>query len=128
MLTLNNFLAVAIGGLIGSLLRWLVSVWLNPLWPPVPLGTMAVNVVGSFIIGMALAWFIHEPQTSVSLRLLITSGFCGGFTTLSAFSAEVVGLLLEGRVAWAFATMCVNVIGAFAATYLGMKTVQSVAS
>jgi CrcB protein len=126
MLTLNNFLAVAIGGLIGSLLRWLVSVWLNPLWPPVPLGTMAVNVAGSFIIGMALAWFIHEPQTSVSMRLLITSGFCGGFTTLSAFSAEVVGLLLEGRVVWAFTTMCVNVIGAFAATYLGMKTVQSV--
>ncbi len=61
MLTLNNFLVVAIGGLVGSVLRWLMSVWLNPLWPVVPLGTLGVNVIGGFIIGMALAWFIHQP-------------------------------------------------------------------
>jgi CrcB protein len=122
MLTLNNFLVVAIGGLVGSVLRWLTSVALNPLWPAVPLGTLAVNIVGGYIIGMALAWFIHQPGAPVELRLLITSGFCGGFTTFSAFSAEVVGFMVEGRTAWALATIGANLVGALVATYLGMKT------
>ena len=126
MLTLNNFLVVAIGGLVGSVLRWLMSVAMNPLWPVVPLGTLGVNVIGGFIIGMALAWFIHQPSTSIEVRLLVTSGFCGGFTTFSAFSAEVVGLLVQGRTAWALATIGANLVGALLATYLGMKTVQTV--
>jgi CrcB protein len=105
-------------------LRWLTSVALNPLWPAVPLGTLTVNIVGGYIIGMALAWFILQPGTPVATRLLITSGFCGGFTTFSAFSAEVVGLALEGRTAWALATIGANLVGALGATYLGMKTTQ----
>ncbi|MDB5804402.1 MAG: camphor resistance protein CrcB [Betaproteobacteria bacterium] len=127
MLTFNNFLVVALGGLVGSVLRWWVSVALNPLVAAVPLGTLTVNIVGGFIIGMALAYFIAQPATPVALRLLVTSGFCGGFTTFSAFSAEVVGFMVEGRLAFALATIGANLAGALLATFLGMKTVQSLA-
>lgn len=128
MLTFNNLLAVAVGGVIGSVLRWLVSVWLNPVLPAVPLGTLTVNIVGGFIIGMALAYFIARPDTPVAVRLLITSGFCGGFTTFSAFSAEVIGFMVEGRSAYAFATIAANLIGALGATFAGMKTMQGIAT
>jgi CrcB protein len=123
MLTFNNFLVVAIGGLVGSVLRWLTSVALNPVFPSVPLGTLTVNLVGCFIIGMALAYFIAHPTVATETRLLITSGFCGGFTTFSAFSAEVVGLAIAGRLHWAAATVAANLIGSLLATYIGMRAV-----
>jgi CrcB protein len=127
MLTFNNFLVVAAGGLVGSVLRWWVSVVLNPLLAAVPLGTLTVNIVGGFIIGMALAYFIVRPDTPVAMRLLVTSGFCGGFTTFSAFSAEVVGFMVQGRLAFALATIAANLAGALLATYCGMKVVQGMA-
>lgn len=124
MLTFNNFLAVAIGGLIGSVARWVVSVLLNPTLQAVPLGTLAVNIIGGFIIGATLAWFIANPTASPVIRLFITTGICGGFTTFSAFSAEVVGAFLEGRSAHALATIAANLCGALLATWAGMKAVQ----
>ncbi|HEY4371947.1 MAG TPA: fluoride efflux transporter CrcB [Burkholderiales bacterium] len=124
MLTFNNFLAVAVGGLIGSVARWVVSVLLNPTIQAVPLGTLAVNIVGGFIIGATLAWFIANPTAPPIVRLFITTGICGGFTTFSAFSAEVVGAFLEGRSAHAFATIAANLCGALLATWAGMKAVQ----
>jgi CrcB protein len=124
MLSMINLLAVAGGGLAGSVLRWLVSIALNPLFPALPLGTLAVNVTGGFGIGIALAWFIHHPSVAPETRLLITSGFFGGYTTFSAFSAEVVGLAVAGRAHWALATVAANVLGALLATWLGMKALE----
>lgn len=125
MLTFNNFLVVAIGGLIGSVLRWVVSVLLNPAIQAVPLGTLAVNVIGGFIIGAVLAWFIANPGAPVIVRLFLTTGICGGFTTFSAFTAEVVGAFVEGRSAHALATIGANLFGALLSTWAGMKAVQA---
>ena len=127
MLTAANFLAVALGGMVGSLLRWLMSVWLNPVLTGLALGTLAVNMIGGFAIGFALAAFMQHPHIPSEWRLLATAGFCGGFTTFSAFSSEVVLLLIEGRVAWATLTIGANVIGAVATTYLGVKAFQMLA-
>lgn len=124
MISLGNFLAVAFGGMVGSIARWLTSVWLNPVVSGLPLGTLAVNMVGGYVIGFALAVFAANPATPTEARLLVTSGFCGGFTTFSAFSSEVVTLFVANRLEWALATMASNVIGALVMTYLGMKTYQ----
>jgi CrcB protein len=125
MLTFGNLLAVAFGGMIGSVLRWLTAVWLNHLLPGLALGTLAVNMIGGFCIGLALAAFYNNPAWPVELRLLATAGFCGGFTTFSAFSSEVVMLMTEGRMEWAAATVLANVIGALLTTYAGMKAFQA---
>lgn len=124
MITVANLLAVAIGGMVGSIMRWLMSVWLNPVLSGLPLGTLAVNVIGGYGIGFALAAFLANPATPMEMRLLVTSGFFGGFTTFSAFSSEVVLLASAGRTEWALATIACNVIGALVMTFLGMKTFQ----
>jgi len=127
MVSLGNILAVAIGGMVGSVLRWLMAVWLNPIWSGLPLGTLAVNVIGGFGIGFALAAFLANPSTPIELRLLVTAGFFGGFTTFSAFSSEVVMLMSTGRMEWAVMTVAANVLGALVMTYLGMKVFQLIA-
>ena len=111
-------LAVFIGGGTGSVARWLLSLKLNPMHHALPLGTLTANLIGAFIIGAGLAWFNRLPQVDPIWKLLITTGFCGGLTTFSTFSAEVVFLLQAGRFSWALLNVAVNLLGSFAMTAL----------
>jgi len=96
---------------------------LNPLFVPLPLGTLAANLVGGYLIGVALGVFADAPQLSPQARLFIVTGFLGGLTTFSTFSAEVVTQLQHGHTAWALATAFAHMVGSFAMTALGLATV-----
>lgn len=111
-------LAVFIGGGTGSVARWLLSLKFNPMHHAIPLGTLTANLIGAFIIGAGLAWFNRLPQIDPVWKLLITTGFCGGLTTFSTFSAEVVFLLQAGKFSWALLNITVNLLGSFAMTAL----------
>lgn len=121
---LSSLLAVFIGGGLGSVLRWAVSLKMNPLHQHIPLGTLTVNLVGGFIIGLALALFSRMTNIDSSWKLLITTGFCGGLTTFSTFSLEVVYLLQDGRFIWAIANMLLNLAGSLAMTLLAFVLVR----
>jgi CrcB protein len=119
----RQLVAVASGGVLGCLLRWGLAVWLNSSFPTVPPGTLAANLVGCFIIGMAVAFFTTYPGFAPEWRLFVTTGFCGGLTTFSTFSAEVVSLLQSGRSLWALAAICVHLGGSLLMTIAGIATV-----
>lgn len=119
----NSLLAVFIGGGLGSVLRWAISLRLNPLHPHIPVGTLAVNLVGGFIIGLALALLSRMTQLDPTWKMLITTGFCGGLTTFSTFSFEVVYLLQDGRIAWALANIFLNLAGSLSMTLLAFMLV-----
>jgi CrcB protein len=88
----------------------------NPLHQAIPMGTLAANLIGAFIIGMGLAWFNRMTNIDPMWKVLITTGFCGGLTTFSTFSAEVVFLFQEGRFTWALTNIAINMLGSFAMT------------
>lgn len=123
---MNLVLAVFVGGGMGSLARWFLSLRLNPAHHAIPLGTLTANLVGAFIIGAGLAWFNRMPQLDPMWKLLITTGLCGGLTTFSTFSAEVVFLLQDGRYAWAALNVALNLIGSLAMTALAFWLVNNV--
>jgi CrcB protein len=109
------------------LLRWLLGLKLNSLLPALPPGTLAANLIGGYIIGVATAYFATAPSIPTEWRLLIITGFCGGLTTFSTFSAEVVVLLQQGRLALAGGTVAVHVIGSVTMTLLGIGSYAWVA-
>jgi fluoride exporter len=119
-----GWLAVGIGAALGAWLRWALGVWLNPLLPPLPLGTVSANLLGGFIIGGVLS--AAEPLGfSPALRLLLVTGFLGGLTTFSTFSAETTTLLLQGRISWAAAEIAVHLGGSIAMTTVGVLLVRA---
>ena len=118
------FLAVGFGAFAGALLRWLFGIALNPLLPTLPLGTLASNLLGGFIIGIALGVFNQFQSLPPELRLLITTGFCGGLTTFSTFSAETVTLLLRQQYAWSAAIITAHVLGSLLMTLAGIGMVR----
>ncbi|WP_264385651.1 fluoride efflux transporter CrcB [Siccibacter colletis] len=122
---MNLVLAVFVGGGMGSLARWFLSLRLNPAHQAIPLGTLTANLIGAFIIGAGLAWFNRMPQLDPMWKLLITTGLCGGLTTFSTFSAEVVFLLQDGRYAWAALNLALNLVGSLAMTALAFWLVNS---
>jgi len=115
---INIALAVFLGGGLGSIARWLLSLRLNPVHHAIPIGTLTANLIGAFIIGAGLAWFTRLSHIDPMWKLLITTGFCGGLTTFSTFSAEVVFLLQDGRFGWAMLNVVINVLGSFLMTAL----------
>ena len=120
---LSSIAAISAGAALGALLRWLLSVQLNALFPALPPGTLVANLLGGFLIGVAVAFFAGRPDLPPQWRLLIITGFLGGLTTFSTFSAEVVSQLAQGRMTWAAATIAVHVAGSVAMTLLGMAAV-----
>ncbi len=110
-------LAVALGAGIGAALRWAAGAWLNPLWAGFPLGTLAVNCAGGFMIGLALVGFEHWPHALP--RAFFISGFLGGLTTFSAFSGESLELLQRGQALLSLLHMAAHVLGALVCTALG---------
>ncbi|HEB0143553.1 TPA: fluoride efflux transporter CrcB, partial [Serratia marcescens] len=104
--------------------RWAVSMKMNPLNAHIPLGTLMVNLIGGFIIGLAMAIFTRMTHLDPTWKLLITTGFCGGLTTFSTFSLEVVYLMQDGRFGWALANMLLNLAGSLAMTLLAFMLVM----
>ncbi len=119
-----GFVALAAGSLIGATLRWLAQIVLNPMLPTLPLGTLLVNVVGGFAIGMAVAAFQGHPDVPPYWRVLVITGLLGGLTTFSSFTAESMLLLQDGRPGWAFAHACAHVFGALVACFAGYLLIQ----
>ncbi|PXW86114.1 camphor resistance protein CrcB [Nitrosomonas sp. Nm84] len=122
---LNSILAISIGASLGAILRWLLGVSLNALFPIIPLGTLVANLIGGYLIGVALAIFTHHPGLAPEWRLLVITGFLGALTTFSSFSAEVTTLIQEGRILWATGAISVHVIGSLVMTMLGLATVSA---
>ena len=118
----SSVLAIATGAALGALLRWLLGLGLNGLLPSIPPGTLLANVIGGYLIGVAMMYFTQQAHLPAEWRLFVITGFLGGLTTFSTFSAEVMRLLVEGRVAWAGAAMAAHVAGSLLATWAGMLT------
>lgn len=116
-------LAIAVGSVLGGLLRWGLGLKLNSLLPDIPPGTLAANLIAGYIVGLAVAFFAQAPGLSPEWRLLIITGFCGGLSTFSTFSVEVVGLLQRGLYGWALGAIAVHVAGSVAMTVAGIATV-----
>jgi len=117
-------LAISTGAAGGALLRWQLGVQLNNLFPTVPPGTLAANLIGGYIIGFAIAYLAQAPQLAPEWRLFIITGFCGGLTTFSTFSAEVVTRLQEGQWIWAAGAIAIHVAGSLTMTLAGIATWQ----
>ncbi len=117
-------IAISLGAAIGALLRWQLGVRLNSAFPAMPPGTLSANLLGGYIIGLAIAYFAQAPEISPEWRLFLVTGFCGGLTTFSTFSAEVVTLLQEGRLMWAMGTVSAHLAGSLVCTFAGLATWQ----
>jgi CrcB protein len=120
----SGFIAVGIGAAVGAWLRWGLGVLMNPLLPALPLGTLTANLVGGYLMGISLGVFTHFASLPVEARLLITTGFLGGLTTFSTFSAEAVTLLSRQQYGWAAAHISTHLLGSLAMTGLGILTVN----
>ena len=115
-------IAVAGGAALGALSRWGLSTYFNPLFPTVPLGTLLANLVGGYLIGIAVAVFTSHTGLPAELRLFVITGFLGGLTTFSTFSAEVVSLIGGGQFGWALAAVGAHLLGSLLLTILGMAS------
>ncbi|HUP07413.1 MAG TPA: fluoride efflux transporter CrcB [Caldimonas sp.] len=120
-------IAVFAGAGLGALLRWRFAEWLNPLFPTIPLGTVAANLVGGLLIGAFSAWFARNTALAPEWRLFVITGFLGGLTTFSTFSAEVVTLVGEGEIGWACAAAGIHLCGSLLLTAAGIWLVHAVA-
>jgi len=119
----KSVLAISIGAALGALLRWQLGIRLNSLFPTVPPGTLVANLIGAYLIGLAIAFFSSFSAISPEWRLLIITGFCGGLTTFSTFSAELALLLQQGRLSWALGAAAAHVAGSVLMTLAGITTV-----
>jgi len=118
-----SIVAISVGASLGALLRWFLGTKLNALFPSIPPGTLTANLVGGYLVGVAVAYFSSHPTLPPEWRLLIVTGFLGGLTTFSTFSAEVVAQLMAGRMMWALSGVAVHVAGSIGMTLLGIGTV-----
>lgn len=116
------FLSIGIGAAFGAWMRWGLGLWLNPALPELPLGTLSANLIGGYLIGLSVAFFTQYPGLSPEWRLLIITGFLGGLTTFSTFSAETVTLLMRGQYVWGSAIIASHLGGSLLMTVLGIQT------
>ena len=123
-MTWYGLLAVGAGAAVGAWLRWWFGILFNPLFPTLPLGTLAANLVGGYLMGMAMAVFAEHPSLPPEARLLLATGFLGGLTTFSTFSAETVTLLLRAQYGWSAAIIGLHVMGSLMMTLCGIWTIK----
>ena len=114
------FIAVFGGAGVGAWLRWGLGQWLNPVFPTLPLGTVAANLLGGLLVGVASSYFSNHSTLAPEWRLLVITGFMGGLTTFSTFSVEVVTLIERQQYGWALATAFVHLLGSLALTAIGI--------
>jgi len=115
-------LVISLGAALGALLRWVLGTKLNSVFPDIPPGTLAANLIGGYIIGMAVGYFAQAPGIAPEWRLFSITGFCGGLTTFSTFSAEVVTLLQEGRLPMGLGAIASHVLGSLLMTLAGLAS------
>ena len=121
-------LGISLGAALGALLRWVLGSQFNPAFPTIPLGTLAANLIGGYFIGIAVAFFAQHPAIAPEWRLFAITGFLGGLTTFSTFSAEVTSLLQSGRIGWACAAISAHVFGSLVMTLLGIASASALQS
>jgi CrcB protein len=119
-----SIISIFIGAGLGALLRWWLSLTLNALFPTVPLGTLAANLVGAYLIGVAAVFFTTKAGLPPEWRLFVITGFMGGLTTFSTFSVEVVTLVSQSQFGWALVAAGLHLFGSFLLTGLGMWTAR----
>lgn len=121
----SSIIAIFIGAGLGAVLRWGLSLALNLVVPNFPLGTLASNLIGGYLIGVAIVFFGTKAGLAPEWRLFVITGFMGGLTTFSTYSAEVVTHAVDGRLGWAAAVAFVHLVGSFALTFLGIWTART---
>jgi fluoride exporter len=124
---LGSFIAVGVGATLGAWLRWGLASSLNARIHHLPLGTLLANLVGGFLVGIAVAAFADRHDIAPAWRLFVITGFLGGLTTFSTFSAESVALLMRGSYGWAIAHSAAHLLGALALTAAGIATYRALA-
>ena len=124
-MTPYGFLAVGIGGALGCWLRWMLGIAFNPLFPNMLMGTLAANLTGGYLIGVAIEYFTHHDSLPPELRLFVIVGFLGGLTTFSSFSVEAVELLADNQLGWAFVMVASHLLGSLAMTWLGILSMRA---
>jgi len=123
-----GFIAVGVGAACGAWIRWWLGIAFNTVLPNLPLGTLVANLLGGFLIGVAVEFFSQHADLPVELRLLVVAGFLGGMTTFSSFSAEAVGLLNTARYGWMALLVSTHVLGSIAMTVLGILSWRAVSA
>ncbi|TMH07098.1 MAG: fluoride efflux transporter CrcB [Betaproteobacteria bacterium] len=121
----GGILAVGGGAAVGAWSRWGLGNLLNPLFPTVPLGTLSANLLGGLLMGFAMELITRHAVFTPEMRLLVTTGFLGGLTTFSTFSAEIVTLLMRKEYLWGAIAMASHVVGSLAMTILGILLVRA---
>lgn len=121
---LLTILAISLGAALGALMRWGLGLWLNGLWAWMPLGTLAANLVGGYLVGVAVVVFAQQPALPDAWRLFVITGLLGGLTTFSTFSAETVAMIQSGRLGAAALTIAAHLAGSLLMTVAGMATAQ----
>ncbi len=122
-----GFLAVGVGATLGAWLRWALSVGLNNYLINLPLGTLLANLGGGYLIGIAVGFFQDFPELTPEIRLLVVTGFLGGLTTFSTFSAEAMMLLQRSQYLWAFTHMGLHLLGSITFCIAGLATWRMIA-
>jgi len=117
-----SWLAVGAGAALGAWLRWGLGIWLAGMHAFVTAGTLAANLAGGYLVGLALGFFAGHPQLAPEWRLLAVTGFLGGLTTFSSFSGESMALLQRGAYGWALAHTLLNLLGSLLLCFAGFAT------
>ncbi len=120
---MKPIIAIFIGAGLGALMRWWLGLTLNAYFPSIPPGTLAANLIGGYIVGAAIAFFAAAPALAPEWRLFVITGFCGGLTTFSTFSSEIVDLLQHGRSLGACGAVALHLVGSVLMTFAGIGTV-----
>lgn len=123
-MSIAGFFAVGGGAAFGAWLRWVLGIALNPVFPTLPLGTLAANLLGAYLMGIALGVLSHFEALPAEVRLLVMTGFLGGLTTFSTFSAEATTLLSREQFGWAVAHAAVHLVGSVLLTFAGIATMR----
>lgn len=114
-----NIFAICMGASLGALSRWGLGLWLST-GTGLPWGTLASNLIGGYLIGVCIALFQAMPELDPVWRLALVTGFLGALTTFSSYSAEVIGLLQQQRLAAALGWAAIHLVGSLCMTYVGM--------
>ena len=125
-MSFSGFLAVGGGAAAGAWLRWWLGMLLNPIFPTLPLGTLAANLLGGWLMGLAIGFLSHSESLPPEMRLLLTTGFLGGLTTFSTFSAETAALIAHEQYGWTAAIVAAHVIGSVLMTLAGATMIGMV--
>lgn len=123
-MTVLGLLAVGGGAAAGAWLRWWLGLALNPVFPTLPLGTLAANLIGGYLMGLVVGALSQFEALPPEVRLLVTTGFLGGLTTFSTFSGEAATLIARGQLGWAAAHAAGHLAGSIALTFAGIGTVR----